>query len=85
MTADWYEQLPEMAKVYMQARIRGASDVVDAVAHRLAAEEKDAARYRFLRDLHIDSPHNQIVNMPGDMWDAETDRAMDAEYEKGDL
>ena len=43
---------------------------------RLRQAEKDAARYRWLRDLPDGSAHEEIGNYPGDMWDAAIDEAM---------
>ena len=43
---------------------------------RLRQAEKDAARYRWLRDLPEGSAHEEIGNYPGDMWDAAIDEAM---------
>ena len=43
---------------------------------RLRQAEKDAARYRWLRDLPGDSAHEEIGNYPGDMWDDAIDEAM---------
>lgn len=43
---------------------------------RLRQAEKDAARYRWLRDLTDGSAHEEIGNYPGDMWDAAIDEAM---------
>ena len=42
----------------------------------LRQAEKDAARYRWLRDLPDGSAHEEIGNYPGDMWDAAIDEAM---------
>lgn len=42
----------------------------------LRQAEKDAARYRWLRDLPEGSAHEEIGNYPGDMWDAAIDEAM---------
>ena len=42
----------------------------------LRQAEKDAARYRWLRDLPCDSAHEEIGNYPGDMWDDAIDEAM---------
>ena len=44
--------------------------------NKLAAAEKDAARYRWLRDLPGDSAYEEIGNYPGDMWDDAIDEAM---------
>ena len=46
------------------------------LAERLISAEKDAARYRWLRDLPGDSAHEEIGNYPGDMWDDAIDEAM---------
>ena len=43
---------------------------------RLEQAEKDAARYRWLRDLPCDSANEEIGNYPGDMWDDAIDEAM---------
>ena len=43
---------------------------------RIRQAEKDAARYRWLRDLPGDSAHEEIGNYPGDMWDDAIDEAM---------
>ena len=43
---------------------------------RLRQAEKDAARYRWLRDLPDGSAHEEIGNYPGDMWDESIDEAM---------
>lgn len=48
--------------------IRALLDERDALA-------RDAERYRWLRDLPLGSPHEDIGNMPGDMWDAAIDAA----------
>ncbi|EKQ6319267.1 ead/Ea22-like family protein [Pseudomonas aeruginosa] len=40
------------------------------------ALRKDAARYRWLRDLPEDSPHEQIGNFPGWMWDEAIDKGI---------
>ena len=42
----------------------------------LRQAEKDAARYRWLRDLPCDSANEEIGNYPGDMWDESIDEAM---------
>ena len=49
-----------------------AKEIID----RLRQAEKDAARYRWLRDLPEGSAHEEIGNYPGDMWDAAIDEAM---------
>ena len=41
-----------------------------------SAADKDAARYRWLRDLTDGSAHEEIGNYPGDMGDAAIDEAM---------
>ncbi|HFH3746091.1 TPA: ead/Ea22-like family protein [Pseudomonas aeruginosa] len=41
------------------------------------ALRKDAERYRWLRDLPEDSPHEQIGNFPGWMWDEAIDNGME--------
>ena len=46
------------------------------LAERLISAEKDAARYRWLRDLPGDSANEEIGNYPGDMWDDAIDEAM---------
>ena len=46
------------------------------LAERLISAEKDAARYRWLRDLPSDSANEEIGNYPGDMWDDAIDEAM---------
>lgn len=51
------------------------SDAKEIIA-RLRQAEKDAARYRWLRDLPEGSAHEEIGNYPGDMWDAAIDEAM---------
>ena len=43
---------------------------------RIRKAEKDAARYRWLRDLPCDSANEEIGNYPGDMWDDAIDEAM---------
>jgi hypothetical protein len=50
----------------------------ELVAH-IASLRADAERYRFLRDVPEGSPHEQIGNYPGDMWDAAIDAARGAE------
>ena len=42
-------------------------------------DREDAERYRWLRDLPEGSPHEEIGNLPGDMWDAAIDHARRAE------
>ena len=46
------------------------------LVERLISAEKDAARYRWLRDLPCDSANEEIGNYPGDMWDDAIDEAM---------
>jgi hypothetical protein len=43
---------------------------------RAEAAERDAERYRWLRDLPSGSPHECVGNMPGDWWDEEIDTRM---------
>lgn len=50
-----------------------------ALIEHLAALNRDAERYRWLRDLPEDSPHEYIGNMPGDRWDQLIDAAMSDE------
>ena len=50
-------------------------DLVGELQERLAKSERDAERYRWLRDLPEGSPHEQIGNFPGDAWDAAIDAA----------
>ena len=50
-------------------------DMIELIA-RLRQAEKDAARYRWLRDLPDGSAHEEIGNYPGDMWDDAIDEAM---------
>ena len=51
-------------------------DIAIELITRLRQAEKDAARYRWLRDLPGDSAHEEIGNYPGDMWDDAIDEAM---------
>ena len=51
-------------------------EVLVELITRLRQAEKDAARYRWLRDLPGDSAHEEIGNYPGDMWDDAIDEAM---------
>ena len=51
-------------------------EVLVELITRLRQAEKDAARYRWLRDLHDGSAHEEIGNYPGDMWDESIDEAM---------
>ena len=53
----------------------GRDDLLHVI-DRLRQAEKDAARYRWLRDLPGDSAHEEIGNYPGDMWDDAIDEAM---------
>ena len=46
------------------------------LVERIIAAEKDAERYRWLRDLPDGSAHEEIGNYPGDMWDESIDEAM---------
>ena len=55
--------------------IASAESIVELIT-RLRQAEKDAARYRWLRDLPDGSAHEEIGNYPGDMWDAAIDEAM---------
>lgn len=50
---------------------------------RLEQAESDAKRYRWLRDLPEDSPHERIGNFPGWMWDEEIDKGMADEAMEG--
>ena len=52
------------------------SDCMEYLIDRLRQAEKDAARYRWLRDLPCDSANEEIGNYPGDMWDDAIDEAM---------
>ena len=51
-------------------------EVLVELITRLRQAEKDAARYRWLRDLPGDSANEEIGNYPGDMWDDAIDEAM---------
>ena len=53
----------------------GTIDALELIG-RLEQAEKDAARYRWLRDLPDGSAHEEIGNYPGDMWDESIDEAM---------
>jgi len=50
----------------------GRADRAEAEAKAL---REDGERYRWLRDLPDESPHECISTMPGDMWDAAIDAA----------
>lgn len=43
---------------------------------RVAELERDAGRYRWLRDLPLGDENEYIGNMPGDSWDELIDDAM---------
>ncbi|MFK1042675.1 hypothetical protein ACIUV2_27250 [Pseudomonas aeruginosa] len=47
-----------------------------SIPEQIRRMAKDAARYRWLRDLPEDSPHEQIGNFPGWMWDEAIDNGM---------
>ena len=51
-------------------------EVLVELITRLRKAEKDAERYRWLRDLPDGSAHEEIGNYPGDMWDESIDEAM---------
>lgn len=51
-------------------------EVLVELITRLRKAEKDAARYRWLRDMPGNSAHDEIGNYPGDMWDDAIDEAM---------
>ena len=51
-------------------------EVLVELITRLRQAEKDASRYRWLRDLPSDSANEEIGNYPGDMWDDAIDEAM---------
>ena len=53
----------------------GRDDLLHVI-DRLRQAEKDAERYRWLRDLPDGSAHEEIGNYPGDMWDESIDEAM---------
>ena len=55
---------------------RVTPSVVIELITLLRQAEKDAARYRWLRDLPDGSAHEEIGNYPGDMWDESIDEAM---------
>lgn len=65
------------------ARRNDPGDKVPSVSRVLIAEmealRRDAERYRWLRDLPEGSPHEQIGNFPGYMWDEAIDAARGAE------
>ncbi len=63
---------------HLYGRDGSRPDLCDTCYWRLKAEKfrRDAERYRWLRDLPLGSKHEQIGNMPGDMWDAAIDAAM---------
>lgn len=48
-----------------------------SIPEQIRRMAKDAARYRWLRDLPEDSPHEQIGNFPGWMWDEAIDNGME--------
>ena len=51
-------------------------EVLVELITRLRQAEKDAERYRWLRDLPDGSAHEEMGNYPGDMWDESIDEAM---------
>ena len=53
-----------------------SAEEVISVFTCLRKAEKDAERYRWLRDLPDGSAHEEIGNYPGDMWDESIDEAM---------
>ena len=75
------EGLLELANDYVDDGLHFLTEPVSygelkLLAERLISAEKDAARYRWLRDLPGDSAHEEIGNYPGDMWDDAIDKAM---------
>lgn len=60
------------------AAMLSASPQPPAIATH-GADERDAARYRWLRDLPLGSHYESIGNFPGDMWDKAIDDAMKEE------
>ena len=75
------EGLLELANDYVDDGLHFLTEPVSygelkLLAERLISAEKDAARYRWLRDLPGDSAHEEIGNYPGDMWDDAIDEAM---------
>ncbi|MEA8770331.1 hypothetical protein, partial [Pseudomonas aeruginosa] len=47
-----------------------------SIPEQIRRMAKDATRYRWLRDLPEDSPHEQIGNFPGWMWDEAIDKGI---------
>ena len=75
------EGLLELANDYVDDGLHFLTEPVSygelkLLTERLISAEKDAARYRWLRDLPCDSANEEIGNYPGDMWDAAIDEAM---------
>ena len=75
------EGLLELANDYVDDGLHFLTEPVSygelkLLAERLISAEKDAARYRWLRDLPCDSANEEIGNYPGDMWDDAIDEAM---------
>ena len=78
---DNLERILELANDYVDDGLHFLTEPVSygelkLLAERLISAEKDAARYRWLRDLPGDSAHEEIGNYPGDMWDDAIDEAM---------
>ena len=75
------EGLLELANDYVDDGLHFLTEPVSygelkLLTERLISAEKDAARYRWLRDLPCDSANEEIGNYPGDMWDDAIDEAM---------
>lgn len=81
--------LLELAKDYVDDGLPFLTEPVSygdllILVERIIAAEKDAARYRWLRDLSEGSTHEEIGNYPGDMWDEAIDEAMQCGGEEND-
>ena len=78
---DNLERTLELANDYVDDGLHFLTEPVSygelkLLAERLISAEKDAARYRWLRDLPCNSANEEIGNYPGDMWDGAIDEAM---------
>lgn len=72
------DALKREAQAYMRGEFSGPDyTAACSLIQRLLPALEDARRYRWLRDLPVDSPNAQIGNFPGDWWDAEIDLAME--------
>jgi hypothetical protein len=73
-----FETLPTSWQAYIKASLWTAERIANSINEKRVRDQRDAERYRLLRDSEVGSKAKDALYSPADMWDA----ALDAELER---